>query len=67
MRLIMPRKQADWMLSSAGGAAQISDERPPHGTRPWRTYVAVLIMGAWSLVVLVIVIRRSFLPMIGIN
>lgn len=67
MRLIMPRKQADWMLTLAGAVVPISDARPPHGTRPWRTYVLALVMGASGLFTLIMVIRRALLPMIGVN
>lgn len=67
MRVIVPREQADWMLSFAGGAAQISEARPPHGTRPWRTKVLALVLGAMSLVVLIIVIRRTLVPIPGLN
>jgi hypothetical protein len=67
MRLIMPRKQADWMLAFGGDAARISDERPPHGTRPWRTQLSALLLGAASLFVLIIVIRRTPFPIPGLN
>lgn len=67
MRLIMPREQADWMLSFAGAAAPLSDEPPPHGTSPWRTHVLLLLLGAIALVVLIAVIRRSNFPIPGLN
>lgn len=67
MRLIMPRKQVDWMLTYAGGSAQMSDARPPHGTGPWRSQLFALVMGALALFVLVIVIRRTPFPIPGLN
>lgn len=49
MRMIMPRDQVEWMLSLTSGAVQISEDRPPHGTRPWATYIH-----AWAMLVLTI-------------
>jgi hypothetical protein len=53
MRMIMPREQVEWMLSMTGGAVQISDDRPPHGTRPWATFIYALVLGALTLVLIV--------------
>lgn len=61
IRMIMPRKQVEWMLSLAGDAVKISEARPPHGTRPWLTYVHALISAA-LLVVLVIAVVLNGLP-----
>lgn len=52
-RLIMPRKQVEWMLQLDPGAARISQDRPPHGTRPWATFVLALVMGAMGLILIV--------------
>ena len=60
MRMIMPREQVEWMLSlDADGAARISDARPPHGTRPWLTSAAALVLGAAALVVIVVLLVKG--------
>ena len=60
MRLIMPREQVEWMLTFAGGAARISEARPPHGTRPWMTYYSAIARGVMSLVVIAISLVKGF-------
>jgi hypothetical protein len=59
MRVIMPREQVKWMLSLAGGAVQISEARPPHGTRPWLTYIHSLVFGLASLAVIVVILIKG--------
>jgi hypothetical protein len=59
MRLIMPRDQVEWMLALAKGAARISEARPPHGTRPWLTYITALAFGAMTLAVIMIIIVKG--------
>lgn len=60
MRVIMPRDQVDWMLMLAGGAVQLSEARPPHGSRPWITHMTALAFGAMSLVLIVAVIAKGW-------
>lgn len=57
MRLIMPRDQVEWMLALANGAARISEARPPHGTRPWLTYITALAFGVMTLGVIIILVK----------
>lgn len=64
-RLIMPREQVEWMLSMDPGAAQISEARPPHGTRPWATYILAMGMAAMTLVVVTILLVRGVLPVLS--
>lgn len=56
MRMIMPRKQVEWALSLAGSSVKISETRPPHGTRPWATYIYAwvsLALAIWLVVALI--------------
>lgn len=59
MRLIIPHEEVKWMLTFANGAARISDERPPHGTRPWLTFIFALASGVMALVVSVIILVKG--------
>jgi hypothetical protein len=59
MPLIMPRDQVEWMLTFAGDAARISAARPPHGTRPWLTYITALAFGVMTLAVIVIIVVKA--------
>lgn len=59
MRMIMPHEQVEWMLTFAGGAARISDERPPHGSWPWLTYISALASGVMALVVIVVCVVKG--------
>lgn len=57
MRMIMPHDQVLWMLSLTDGAVNISAERPPHGTRPWATYII-----AWVSLVLTLLLVAALIP-----
>jgi len=59
MRVIMPRDQAEWMLSMSGNTVEISGTRPPHGTGPWLTYAAALASGAMAVAVIVMLIIKG--------
>lgn len=59
MRVIMPRDQVEWMLSLAKGTVYISETRPPHGTRPWLTYVTALASVAMAIVVILVVLANG--------
>lgn len=59
-RLIMPREQIEWMLSLDPGAASISPDRPPHGTRPWASSLIALGMGAMGLSLVAAFVLRGF-------
>jgi hypothetical protein len=59
MRMIMPQDQVEWMLTLSRGAAQISTERPPHGTRPWISYYVALASGAMVLVVIAMIVSKG--------
>lgn len=59
-RLIMPREQVEWILSLDPGAAKISPDRPPHGTRPWATYFIAMGMGAMGLCLIAALAARGF-------
>jgi hypothetical protein len=63
MRLIMPRAQVEWMLAHSKGAARISDARPPHGTRPWLTYITALAFGVMTLAVIIVILVKG-LPLV---
>lgn len=60
-RLIMPRDQVEWMLSLDPGAASISSDKPPHGTRPWASSLIALGMGAMGLSLIAALVLRGFL------
>lgn len=53
MRMIMPRKQVEWMLSLAGDAAQISEARPPHGAGPVLSGAMAVAAGVMAIAVFV--------------
>ncbi len=53
MRMIMPRDQVEWMLTLTGGAVQISENPPPHGTRPWATYIVAWTFFIWALALVI--------------
>lgn len=59
IRLIMPRKQVDWMLSLAGDAANISQARLRHGARPWRTQLSAMVFGALAMLIIVILLVKG--------
>ncbi len=59
MRLIMPRDQVEWMLALSKGSARISKARPPHGTRPWLTYITALAFGVMTLAVIIIILVKD--------
>lgn len=63
MRLIMPRDQVEWMLAHAKGTARILDARPPHGTRPWLTYITALAFGVMTLGVIIVILAKG-LPIV---
>ena len=60
MRMIMPKDQMQWMLQYADGAAQVSDERPPHGSLPWRTWLLAAVFGVWGIGLLIMVLVGGF-------
>lgn len=62
MRMIMPRDQVAWMLSLTGDVVQISEDRPPDGTRPWRTHAHALVSGVMALVLVGIVLLKGLPP-----
>lgn len=61
MRMIMPREQVEWALSLAGSSVNISETRPPHGTRPWATYVYAWISLALAIGLVVALIQNGLL------
>ena len=48
MRIIMPAEQVEWMSTLADGRISISQDRPPHGSWPWATFILAVGMGVMA-------------------
>lgn len=58
MRVIMPTKQVEWILSLAQGAVPISPDRPPTENWPWLTFSWAIISAIMAMIVIAIVIAK---------
>lgn len=60
MRIIMPSEQVEWMLSKAPGHISISQDRPPHGSWPWASFITAVMGGLMAVFLIVLLVSKHF-------